>query len=229
MILLIQIPITQNRLSRNFSSTNKRFTDADENTRLEKNKKLFEIKEEFKTSSDLANHKESTPEQLFDSLKKNKQESSDNCFSAGLSIIEANKIVDKAGHLWSRLRHKLPEEEQEKIDSNVALQGDLSGNPTHSSEEEESLFEIDRAQKKLINALYKVNSVKQFATERAFKKVSGDSKELITELNTLSHNIATLTDSNNKIRTELRNRGVSLIEDHLTAHMDMPDNNNEDL
>lgn len=47
-------------------------------------------------------------------------------------------------------------------------------------------------------------------------------ENLITELNNLSHNIQTLTDNNDKIRTELRNRNISLIQDQLTTFMDMP-------
>lgn len=42
------------------------------------------------------------------------------------------------------------------------------------------------------------------------------------ELNTLSHNIKTISDNNEKIREELKNRNVSLIEDQLTTFMDMP-------
>jgi len=48
-------------------------------------------------------------------------------------------------------------------------------------------------------------------------------------LNTLAYNIETLTDNNDRIRKELRNRNVSLIENELSSFMDVPGDLNDSI
>jgi hypothetical protein len=99
----------------------------------------------------------------------------------------------------------------------------LSRYPNHKTEEEKSLFEIDRCLKRLMGAMYRAKSVQEVAPNpHATKNTVTQAEYLINELNTLSHNIDTLTKNNDKIRTELRSRGISLTEDALTTFMDMP-------
>lgn len=91
----------------------------------------------------------------------------------------------------------------------------------HNTEEEQSVFMIDRCIKRLIGAAYKAKSVQEVSSNPlGTKNTVSQAESLITELNTLSYNIKTLTDNNEKIRTELRNRNISLIEDHLSTFMD---------
>jgi len=64
---------------RNLTTTTKYYANRDESDRLKKkNEAFFEINPHIKTSLHLANEKSQSSYQLFDLLKKNKQESLDN-------------------------------------------------------------------------------------------------------------------------------------------------------
>jgi len=85
------------------------------------------------------------------------------------------------------------------------------------------MFDISRCQQRLIGAMYRAKSVQEvIPNPHATDDVVSKGEFLVKELNTLSHNIKTISDNNEKIREELKNRNVSLIEDQLTTFMDMP-------
>ena len=67
-------PIRATGHTRYFTTTSKYHANRDENTRLNKNKELFELYPRVKTSSHSANEKSQFTEQLFSLLKENKQE-----------------------------------------------------------------------------------------------------------------------------------------------------------
>lgn len=79
-----------------------------------------------------------------------------------------------------------------------------------------------------MGAIFRAKSVEEVVPNpQATDDVVNQAKALIKELNTLSENIHKLTHNNDRIRTELLNRKISLIEDQLTTFMDMP--SSEDL
>lgn len=208
-----------------FTTTTKYYADRDENDILKKNEALFELKPHVKTSSQLANEKNQSSDQLFDMLKKNKQESLDNCHSAELSMYEADKLCNKASTLFSKNKSSLEDAKRKEAEyySNQGAVG--SSNPNYNTEEDKSILDIERYLKRLMGAAYRAKSVQEVVPNpHAANDTVTQAEYLITELNTLSHNIKTLTENNNKIRTELRNRDISLIEDQLTTFMDLPGN-----
>lgn len=220
---LRQIPVKQKKFSKSFTTTKKYNADRGENSRLNENKKLFEINQEIKTSSSLANEKSLHSDQLLDLLKKNKQESTDNCYSADLSIIEVKKVCGKAVALYSEHRDTLTQEKQQEIDLALVLKGPLHTYPKHDTEEEKSLYDIEKSSKQLIDAIYKAKSLQEVVKNPGkVNEIVGESEKLLKEINTLSHNITTLTNNNDRIRAELTNRNVSLTEDILNAYIDIP-------
>jgi len=213
---------------RNLTTTTKYYANRDETDRSVKNKALLELNPHIKTSSNSVDEKSQSSDLLFDMLKKNKQESSDNCYSAELSMHEAQEVCTKASNLFSGNKRRLEDKERKEAEHNINLGAVGSSNPNHKTEEEKSLFEIDRCLKRLMGAIYRAKSVQEVAPNpHATKDTVSQAEYLINELNTLSHNIETLTKNNDKIRTELRSRNISLIEDQLTTFMDMP--SSEDL
>ena len=207
----------------NFTTISKYYANRGENDRLIKNKALLELNPYIKTSSNSVNEKSQTPDMLVDMLKKNKQESMDNCHSAELSMHEAQEVCTRASSLFSNNKSRLEDKERKEAEHNLNLGAVGSSNPNHKTEEEKSLFEIDRCLKRLMGAMYRAKSVQEVAPNpHATKNTVTQAEYLINELNTLSHNIDTLTKNNDKIRTELRSRGISLTEDALTTFMDMP-------
>jgi len=213
---------------RNLTTTTKYYANRDETDRSVKNKALLELNPHIKTSSNSVDEKSQSSDLLFDMLKKNKQESSDNCYSAELSMHEVQEVCTKASNLFSGNKSRLEDKERKEAEHNINLGAVGSSNPNHKTEEEKSLFEIDRCLKRLMGAIYRAKSVQEVAPNpHATKDTVSQAEYLINELNTLSHNIETLTKNNDKIRTELRSRNISLIEDQLTTFMDMP--SSEDL
>lgn len=218
---LPHIKATGNKM--NFTTTTKNYANRDENDRLKKNEALFELDPHIKTSSRLANEQSQTPDQLFELLKKNKQESLDNCHSAELSMHEADKLCNKASTLFSKNKSSLEDEKRREAEYYANIGAVVNSNTKYDTEEEKSILDIDRYLKRLMGAMYRAKSVQEVAPNpHAVNHTVTQAEYLITELNTLSHNIKTLTENNNKIRTELKNRNISLIEDQLTAFMDMP-------
>jgi hypothetical protein len=212
---------TRNKI--NFTTTTKYYANRDENDRLKKNEALFELNPHIKTSSHLANEKSQSPDQRFDLLKKNKQESLDNCHSAELSMYESDKLCNKASTLFSKNKSNLEDEKRKEAEYYANLGAVGSSNPNYNTEEEKSILDIDRHLKRLMGAIYRAKSVQEVVPNpHATNDTVTQADNLITELNTLSHNIKTLTENNNKIITELKKRNISLIEDQLTTFMDMP-------
>lgn len=78
---------------------------------MERNKKLFETDKNVEPSSRLLNEKSLTPDQLFDMLKVNKQEASNNFYSAELSMRDADKLCSKSSLLVSDNKTSLTEQE----------------------------------------------------------------------------------------------------------------------
>jgi hypothetical protein len=218
---LPHIIATRNKI--NFTTTTKYNANRDENDRLKKNEALFELNPHIKTTSQLANEKSQTPDQLFELLKKNKQESLDNCHSAELSMHEADKLCNKASTLFSKNKSSLGEDKRKEAEYHANLGAVVNSNTNYSTEEEKSILDIDKYLKRLMGAIYRAKSVQDVVPNpHAVNGTVAQAENLITELNTLSHNIKTLTENNDKIRTEFKNRNISLIEDQLTAFMDMP-------
>jgi hypothetical protein len=122
---------------RHFTTTTKYYADRDENSRLDRNEVLFEVNPEIKTTSHLANEKSQSPEKLFSLLKENKQESSNNCHSADLSMHQAEVICEKAKNLFSKHKGKLANEERMQAESNVAMGAVGNNRPIHDTEEEQ--------------------------------------------------------------------------------------------
>ena len=173
----------------------------------ERNKKLFEIDESIKTASHLENEKLLSKERLFDLLKQNKQESLDNCHSAELSMIEAQRLCAKASNLLTKNKDSLTYEKRKEVESNLNLGGLGQSYPSHNTEEEKSLNDIERCQKKLMGAIFRAKSVEEVVPNPlATDNVVNQANALIKELNTLSENIHKLTHNNDRIRTELLNR-----------------------
>lgn len=214
----------------NFTTTSKYYADRDESDRLKKNEALFEINPQIKTSSHLADEKSQSSDQLFDLLKKNKQKSLDNCHSAELSIQEAEGVCSKASGFFKRNKSSLQEEERREVEYYINQGAVRRSHIHHNTEEEQSVFMIDRCIKRLIGAAYKAKSVQEVSSNPlGTKNTVSQAESLITELNTLAYNIKTLTDNNEKIRTELRNRNISLIEEQLTTIMDLPGNIDDNI
>ena len=223
-------PIKATGNKRHFRTTTKYYANRDENSRLNKNKELFEVDPEIKTTSHLANEKSQSSEQLFSLLKENKQESSNNCYSADLSMRQAEGICEKATNLFSKHKSKLANEERKQAETNIEIGAAGNTMPNHDTEEDKSIFEINRYQQRLIGAIYKAKSVQEVVPNpNATNDVVVTAESLIKELNTLSYNIQTLTDNNDKIRKELRNRNVSIIEDELSTFMDLPGDLNDSI
>jgi hypothetical protein len=156
-------------------------------------------------------------------LKKNKDESLNNCHSSDLSLHDAEVVCARAGHLFSYHKSKLEDEKRREAEDNLDRGAADHSHPHHNTEEERSVFMIDRSIKRLIGAIYRAKSVEEVVSNtQATKDTVSKAEFLITELNSLSHNIKTLTENNEKIRTELRNRNISLTEDALTTFMDLP-------
>jgi len=218
------------RNNRNFTTTTKYYTNQDENSKLNKNEELFVLDPDIKTSSHLANEESQSSEKLFSLLKVNKQESLDNCHSADLSMNEAEHVCGKASHLFTRNKSSLPEQQRKETES--ILNQRVVGNPdlNHNTEEEICIYNIDRYLKRLMGAMLRAKSVQEvLPNPQATNDVVSNAEYLIKELNTLSHNIQTLTDNNDKIRAELRNRKISLIEEQLTTFMDLPGNIDDNI
>jgi hypothetical protein len=207
----------------NFTTTSKYYANRDERDRLKKNEALFEINPQIKTSSHLADETSQSSDELFDLLKKNKEESLNNCHSSDLSMHDAEAVCTKAGNLFSKYKSRLDDEKRREAEYNLNKGAADSSHPNHNTEEERSMFMIDRSIKRLIGAIYRAKSVEEVVSNtHATKDTVSKAEFLITELNSLSHNIKTLTENNEKIRTELRNRNISLTEDALTTFMDLP-------
>ena len=153
--------IRATRNKRNFTATTKYYANRDENDRLIKNKALFELNPDVKTSSHLANEKSQSSDQLFDLLKKNKQESLDNCHSAELSMHEAEEICSKASNLFSKNKSSLTDLKRKEAEYNIDLNAVGSSHHNHNTEEEKSLFEIDRYLKRSTGAMYRAKSVQE--------------------------------------------------------------------
>lgn len=81
-----------------------------------------------------------------------------------------------------------------------------------------------------MGAIFRAKSVEEVVpNSQATDDVVNQAKALIKELNTLSENIHKLTHNNDRIRTELLNRKISLIEDQLTTFMDIPGDLNDSI
>lgn len=227
MTIFTTLPFKGKNFAKYFSTKSKCCTD--DSTRLSKNKEFFEKKEGMETPSNLANEKSLSNEALFDLLKRNKQASSDNMCLAERSIGEGDKISKRATSFYSHHKYIITEEKQVEIDEALASNKPSTRMfPSNPSQEERSLFAIEKMQKKLIGALFKANSVNEalcakgdiYNTSR--DEIVDSSKLLMQEFNSLSDNIKNYTNNNEVIRQELSSRKVSLTEDFLATHMDTP-------
>ena len=136
---------------------------------------------------------------------------------------EAESICGRASNLFNSNKSSLEDKKREEAESQIKHGAVGHSVPKQSSEEEQCMFEISRCQQRIIGAMFRVNSVKEvIPNPHATDDVVSKGEFLVKELNTLSHNIKTISDNNEKIREELINRKVSLIEDQLTTFMDMP-------
>lgn len=208
-----------------FTTTTKYYADRDESDRLRKNQALFELNPHIKTTSHVTNKESQSPDELVEMLKKNKQEAMDNCYSAELSMHEAEKLCNKASTLFSKNKSSLEDDKRKEVEhySNLGAVVSSQANPGDSTEEEKSMLDIDRSLKRLMGAMYRAKSVEGVTPNpHAATDTVTQAENLITELNTLSHNIKTLTDNNDKIREEFRNRNISLLEDEFNTFMNIP-------
>ena len=115
---------------------------------------------------------------------------------------EAEVVCRKASHLFSNNKSSLEDEKRKEAEYYINQGTVGSSHPNHNTEEEKSIFKIDRYLKRLMGAMYRAKSVQEVVPNpHATDDTVTQAKYLITELNTLSHNIKTLTENNHKIRT----------------------------
>ena len=145
-------------------------------------------------------------------------------------MLEAERLCGKASNLLTKNKDSLTYEKRKEVGSNLDLGGVGQSYPSHNTEEEKSLNDIERYQKRLMGAIFRAKSVEEVVPNpQATDDVVNQAKDLIKELNTLSENIHKLTHNNDRIRTELLNRKISLIEDQLTTFMDIPGDLNDSI
>ena len=136
---------------------------------------------------------------------------------------EAQTVCGRASNLFNSNKSSLEDTKREEAESHIKLGAVGHSLPKQSTEEEKSMFDISRCQQRLIGAMHRAKSVQVvIPNPHATDDVVSKGEFLVKELNTLSHNIKTISDNNEKIREELKNRNVSLIEDQLTTFRDMP-------
>ena len=115
---------------------------------------------------------------------------------------EAEVVCRKASHLFSNNKSSLEDEKRKEAEYYINKGTVGSSHPNHNTEEEKSIFKIDRYLKRLMGAMYRAKSVQEVVPNpHATDDTVTQAEYLITELNTLSHNIKTLTENNHKIRT----------------------------
>lgn len=213
-------PFKPNRFSRTFSTTNIHYGD---------NNVYFEKKKEIETINKLSQEKQLSSDELLDMLKKNKQDITDNMYSAELSGKEADALYKKAAQAYRTNEDRLSAEERAVIDKHLAA--NTSGyerSSINSSDEESSLFDISKKQNRLLNAMFIIKSIDESLSARgdsrataSKNKILDESKNLMQEFASLADNITTGVGKNDSIRDELKNRNVSLYPDYLDTYTDV--------
>ena len=153
--------IRATRNKRNFTATTKYYANRDENDRLIKNKALFELNPDVKTSSHLANEKSQSSDQLFDLLKKTSKNHWITATQLNYLCMKRRKYVVKQVIYFQKNKSSLTDLKRKEAEYNIDLNAVGSSHHNHNTEEEKSLFEIDRYLKRSTGAMYRAKSVQE--------------------------------------------------------------------
>lgn len=196
----------------NFSTTSKQSTDDD--FYYERNKHILENSDKIDTVSNSTVNKSWTTETLQEQLKNNKDQIGDNIEATEGVHKEAKKITKLQSDTYYRHKNELTEQEQKVVGDNIGINSTTNDKyPAYTSVVSTVLSEIARAQKKLIDSMFKVNSLKEYLPEHRsrplWERHSNNAEETVKKFNSLSDNIAKLSSQNKDIGKELDNRNKS--------------------
>lgn len=175
----------------NFSTTSKQSTDDDFN--YERNKHILENSDKIDTVSNSTVNKSWTTETLQEQLKNNKDQIGDNIEATEGVHKEAKKITKLQSDTYYRHKNELTE--QKVVGDNIGINSTTHDKyPAYTSVVSTVLSEIARAQKKLIDSMFKVNSLKEYLPEHRsrplWERHSNNAEETVKKFNSLSDNIA---------------------------------------
>ena len=175
----------------NFSTTSKQSTDDD--FYYERNKHILENSDKIDTVSNSTVNKSWTTETLQEQLKNNKDQIGDNIEATEGVHKEAKKITKLQSDTYYRHKNELTE--QKVVGDNIGINSTTHDKyPAYTSVVSTVLSEIARAQKKLTDSMFKVNSLKEYLPEHRsrplWERHSNNAEETVKKFNSLSDNIA---------------------------------------
>jgi len=200
----------------NFSTINHHFMD-------DSNEEFFQNSNRINPIKNTTLDKSSSEEKLFSLLQDNKQNITNNIDSAKKVGFLADTIGRRSREYYSRNKKLLSDQEKDNIEETLAAnKPEGSTNPSFDSLKEKAISDIEKSQRKIIDAMFQMKSIDQALTSngnaRATKmkdSVVEQGKVLMQDLNSMSENISNGVSHNNAIREELKNRNVSLYPEEL--------------
>lgn len=189
-------------------------------------KNFFEDSRDINPIKNTAVDKSMSDDKLIGLLRENKQVITDN-------IEYANELADKAEHIRDRARKcyysgkaQLTAQEIQDMEEGFKLNSKSNAHVIHDSEEEKCLHDIDNRKRKLLDAMFQAKFVDEALTSKGDARlhnrkdaIVNDSRTTMQQLNSLEKNIHNGVDSNESIRQELKDRGVSLYPEEFTNTM----------